>query len=170
MKHLDIKRMNTQPELAKQTPASGVRLWLILWKATRALETIAHSSVVSLGLCPSDFGVLEALLHKGPLPVNEIGRKVLLTSGSITTAVDRLARRGLVVRRHDEHDRRTRVVHLTAQGSALIRRLFAQHECDMQQAVACLTPREIASATRALRKLGLEAESIAQSSKGRKSI
>jgi MarR family 2-MHQ and catechol resistance regulon transcriptional repressor len=162
--------MNIKPENSKQAPANGVRLWLILWKATRAMETVAHSSVVSLGLCPSDFGVLEALLHKGPLQVNEIGRKVLLTSGSITTAVDRLARRGLVVRQNDERDRRARVVHLTVQGRTLIRKLFARHERDMQQAVACLTAREVDSVTHALRKLGLEAERIAQSSTRRKSI
>ncbi|MEP7366199.1 MAG: MarR family transcriptional regulator [Acidobacteriota bacterium] len=162
--------MITQTENTKRADATGVRMWLILWKATRSMEKVAHASVVSFGLGPSDFGVLEALLHKGPLPVNEIGRKVLLTSGSITTAVDRLARRGLVVRQNDEQDRRTRVVHLTAQGRALIRKLFARHERDMQRAVACLTAGEIASVTRALRKLGLEAESIAQSSNERKSI
>ena len=161
--------MITQPENTKQA-ASGVHLWLILWKATRSMERVANASVVSFGLGPSDFGVLEALLHKGPLPVNEIGRKVLLTSGSITTAVDRLARRGLVVRQNDEQDRRTRVVHLTPQGRALIRKLFARHERDMQRAVDCLTDGEIAAVTRALRKLGLEAESIARSSKERKSI
>ena len=160
--------MDRQPENAKQGPASGVRLWLILWKAARAMESVAGTSVSSLGLCTSDFGVLEALLHKGPLPVNEIGRKVLLTSGSITTAVDRLARRNLVVRQNDEQDRRTRVVHLTPQGRALIRKLFAQHERDMQRAVACLSGSEIAALTRLLRKLGLAAESMVSPSKGRK--
>jgi len=64
-------------------------------------------------MCGSDFAVLEALLHKGPLPVNEIGKKVLLTSGSITVAVDRLETKGLVERRAHGTDRQARMVHLT---------------------------------------------------------
>jgi len=62
-----------------------------------------------LELCGSDFAVLEALLHKGPLPVNEIGKKILLTSGSITVAIDRLEKRGLVERRAHGTDRRASV-------------------------------------------------------------
>src|SRR6185503_19707190 len=78
---------------------SGVHVFLVLWKAARAVETYAVNSVSELQMCGSDFGVLEALLHKGPLPINEIGKKVLLTSGSITVAVDRLESKGLVERR-----------------------------------------------------------------------
>ena len=67
------------------TPAediSAVHLWLVLWKASRAVEAHAFKSIASQPICGSDFAVLEVLLHKGPLPVNTIGRKVLLTSGS----------------------------------------------------------------------------------------
>jgi len=113
-----------------------------------------------MGLCLSDFGVLEALLHKGPLPVNVLGKKVLLTSGSITTAVDRLERRGLVERRNDAEDRRARVVHLTPSGKAEIQELFEQHRKDIEQAVSPLTEGEIASLTGALRRLGLGAETL----------
>src|SRR5258708_40212975 len=67
-------------------------------------------------MCGSDFAVLEALLHKGPLPVNEIGKKILLTSGSITVAIDRLETKGLVQRRASGTDRRGRIVHLTKEG------------------------------------------------------
>src|SRR5579864_5657109 len=106
----------------------GVHVWLLLWKATTTLEAHAQRSVQGLGMCQSDFAVLEALLHKGPLPVNAIGKKVLLTSGSMTAAVDRLGRRGLVERRNDPNDRRARVVHLTPEGRKLIRALFAEQE------------------------------------------
>src|SRR5215207_8464943 len=89
---------------------SGVHVWLVLWKAARAVEAYAENSVSQLEMCGSDFAVLEALLHKGPLPVNEIGKKVLLTSGSITVAVDRLADKGLVERRAHGTDRRAKIV------------------------------------------------------------
>ncbi len=138
---------------------SGVHVWLLLWKATRSLEAQANSSLEGLGMCPSDFAVLEVLLHKGPLPVNAIGKKVLLTSGSMTAAVDRLETRGLLNRRDNPDDRRTRVVHLTDEGRKLIRRLFAVHERDMERAVSSLSAREREELSGLLRKLGRGAES-----------
>jgi MarR family 2-MHQ and catechol resistance regulon transcriptional repressor len=139
---------------------SGVHVWLVLWKATRAVERHADRSVASAGMCRSDFGVLEALLHKGPLPVNALGKKVLLTSGSITTAVDRLARRGLVERVDDLGDRRARVVHLTAAGRKLIHKLFSDHEQAMEEAASALSPAERTALVGLLRKLGQGAEEI----------
>jgi len=138
--------------------SSGVHVWLLMWKATRALEAHANASLHGLEMCPSDFAVLEALLHKGPLPVNAIGKKVLLTSGSMTAAVDRLAERGLVERRDDPEDRRARVVHLTDAGRKLIRKLFAVHERDMERAVSALNVRELEELSGLLRKLGRGAE------------
>src|SRR3989442_13163072 len=84
-------------------------------------------------MCGSDFAVLEALLHKGPLPINEIGKKVLLTSGSITVAVDRLETKGLVERRAHGTDRRARIVHLTKEGRKGITCAYADHAADMER-------------------------------------
>jgi len=149
--------------LNSKMPETGVHLWLLLWKATRAVEAHAHLSLQGLGMCPGDFAVLEALLHKGPLPVNAIGKKVLLTSGSMTAAIDRLEDRGLVERRDDPEDRRTRVIHLTVEGRKLIRRLFAIHERDMERVVSVLHPAEREELAALLRKLGRgAAEKIAQ--------
>ena len=86
-------------KLESLTGGSGVHVFLVLWKAARAVEAYAEKSISGLRMGSSDFAVLEALLHKGPLLVNEIGKKVLLTSGSITVAVDRLETKGLVERR-----------------------------------------------------------------------
>src|SRR6266478_6494516 len=99
---------------------SGVHVWLVLMKAHRSLVRHAERSIVSLDMCISDFGVLEVLLHKGSQSISEIGRRIELTSGSITTAIDRLEQRGLVARAADSGDRRARVVHLTLDGKARI--------------------------------------------------
>src|SRR6266404_3564416 len=107
-------------KLESLTGGSGVHVFLVLWKAAHAVQVYAEKSISELEMCGSDFAVLEALLHKGPLPVNDIGRKVLLTSGSITVAVDRLETRGLVERRPHDTDRRARIVHLTEDGRKLI--------------------------------------------------
>ena len=88
-----------------------------------------------LGLGDSDFRVLEVLLHKGSLPVNIIGEKVELTTGSITTAVDRMEAKWLVVRKNHPEDRRVRIVELTSKGRRLIEKAYAQHEVDMERAM-----------------------------------
>jgi MarR family transcriptional regulator, 2-MHQ and catechol-resistance regulon repressor len=137
---------------------SGVHLWLVLWKASRAAQAYAEKSITGLEMCGSDFAVLEALLHKGPLPVNEIGKKILLTSGSITVAVDRLEQKELVERRAHGTDRRARVVHLTREGSKLIKRAYGQHATDLERlASASLTANERATLIRLLKKIGYRA-------------
>lgn len=137
---------------------SGVHVFLVLWKAARAVETYAENSIAELEMCGSDFAVLEALLHKGPLPINEIGKKVLLTSGSITVAVDRLESKGLVERRASGTDRRARIVHLTKDGRELITRVYADHASDMERlAAASLNRSERETLIRLLKKIGYEA-------------
>jgi MarR family 2-MHQ and catechol resistance regulon transcriptional repressor len=122
------------------------------------VEVRAHHSIEGAGLCASDFAILESLLHKGSLPVNALGKKVLLTTGSITTAVDRLAKRGLVSRRDDPDDRRVRLVELTPAGRRLIKPAFARHEEDLEKVVEVLTPTERTTLVALLRKLGKNAE------------
>ncbi len=142
---------------------SATHVWLVLSKATRAVERNAKSSIAGLGLGLSDFAVLELLLHKGPQLVNRLGRKVLLSSGSITTAVDRLEERGLVRRAVDPEDLRARVVQLTATGRKLVERAFAKHAEDMEATMAVLRPREREELVRLLKKLGLWAAARAES-------
>jgi len=139
-----------------------VHAWLLLSKANRALEAYASRSIQALGMCSSDFAVLELLLHKGPLPVNTVGKRVLLTSGSMTAAIDRLERRGLAERQDNPEDRRARIVHLTSQGRKLIEKLFGEHERDIERAFSCLSNREVADLTHALRKLGRGTEALGE--------
>ena len=147
------------------TGGSGVHVFLVLWKAARAAEGYAEKSIAELEMCGSDFAVLEALLHKGPLPVNEIGKKVLLTSGSITVAVDRLETKGLVERRAHGTDRRARIVHLTKAGRKLITRVYADHAADMERlASASLTRVERKTLIRLLKKIGYAAAGMVEQS------
>ena len=138
---------------------SGLHLWLILWKAYRAVEHLAFQSIAGLGIGLSDFAALELLLHKGPQPVNTIGKKILLTSGSITTTIDRLEAKGLVRRTHLPTDQRVRLVQLTPEGKKLISCAFSQHREDMEQAATARSPSERRQLTRLLKKYGLSAAS-----------
>jgi len=112
--------------------------------------SIAESGFRSL----SDFAVLELLLHKGPSPVNVIGEKVLLTSGSITTAVQRLEKQGYVRRERDTDDARVVRVHLTDEGRARIQAGFAEHAANLDRLFASFSDEERESFARLVRKLG----------------
>jgi len=141
--------------------ASGTHLWLVLMKAHRALKKLAIQSIESLGVGLSDFGVMELLLHKGPQPVNEIGRRIELTSGAITTAVDRLEARGLVTRGAHATDRRARIVRLTPEGEKQAAKLFGAHKRAMDSAASRLSKAERVELIELLRKLGVSAEDAA---------
>jgi len=134
---------------------SAIHVWLVLWRAAHAVEQNAIQSVLGLGLGLSEFAVLEVLLHKGPLPVNVIGKKVLLTSGSITAAIDRLESRNLVHRTADPQDRRSRIVHLTETGKRLIEDGLQRHAIDLEATLAVLKPGERMELVRLLKKAGL---------------
>jgi MarR family 2-MHQ and catechol resistance regulon transcriptional repressor len=136
---------------------SGVHVWLILMKAFRSIAAYVEPKLRESGLGDSDFRVLEVLLHKGPLPVNTIGPKVMLTPGSISTAVDRLHARGLVSRVDSEEDRRVRMVDLTAKGRKLISCVFSAHAAHVEALAAVLTPSERVQLVKALKKLGKRA-------------
>jgi MarR family transcriptional regulator, 2-MHQ and catechol-resistance regulon repressor len=137
------------------TETSAIHVWLVLWRAAHAIEQNAIHSVLGLGLGLSEFAVLEVLLHKGPQPVNMIGKKVLLTSGSITTAIDRLESRNLVRRTADPQDRRARIVHLTETGRRLIEDGIRRHAMDLEETLAVLKAGERLELMRLLKKAGL---------------
>lgn len=143
------------PKRPIPNPDAAIRVWLILWKASKAVEENAVRSVSLQGLGLSDFAVLEVLLHKGPQLVNVIGEKIFLTSGSITAAIDRLESKKLVRRNTNPNDLRSRIVQLTAAGQSLIERAFAQHALDMEETMTVLKPRERRELVRLLKKLGL---------------
>jgi MarR family transcriptional regulator, 2-MHQ and catechol-resistance regulon repressor len=141
-------------EARKTAKSDGTHVFLVIWKAYQALLTDAEASIKRINLCDSDFRVLEALLHKGPLPVNIIGQMVDLTTGSITTAIDRLESKWLVVRKHHPTDRRIRIVELTTKGRHLIKKAFVQHKIDMEKAVSNLSRAERGMLVDLLKRLG----------------
>ena len=135
-------------------------VWLVMMKAMRALTRYAAAGIEETGLGLSDFGVLEVLLHKGPLPVNMIGPIVDLTPGSISTAVDRLVAKGLVSRVESTQDRRVRIVALSACGKDLIASAFRRHSDQMRRVFSELSADELRGLEVALKKVGKRAAAL----------
>ena len=139
-------------------------VWLIMMKAMRALTRYAAAGIEETGLGLSDFGVLEVLLHKGPLPVNTIGPIVDLTAGSISTAVDRLVEKGLVSRVESAEDRRVRIVALTPRGKDLIASAFRKHSGQMKGVFSELNQEDLRGLETALKKVGRRAAALMEES------
>ena len=137
---------------------TGSHIRLVLWKAAKAVEKVDRESIDQTGLGLSDFTIMEALLHKGPLTINQIGQKVLLTSGSMTAAVNRLERKGLVKRIQDASDGRYFYVRLTKRGRKVINDAFYRHQQNLEKIAEVLTREERTELVRLLRKLGFHAE------------
>jgi MarR family 2-MHQ and catechol resistance regulon transcriptional repressor len=139
-------------------------VWLVMMKAMRALTRYAAAGIEETGLGLSDFGVLEILLHKGPLPVNTIGPIVGLTPGSISIAVDRLFAKGLVSRVESAGDRRVRIVALTPPGKDLIASAFRKHSGQMNRVFSELSPEQLRGLEVALKKVGMRAAALMEES------
>jgi len=143
-----------------KTSRDPVHGWLVLVKAFQAASKYLYAGLEETGIDDTDFRILEALLNKGPLPVNTIGPKVFLTPGSISTAVDRLVERGLVIRAESPEDRRVRMVSLTPKGKELIAPIFRKHAAEIKKVFADASPKELRALETTLKKIGKRAESL----------
>jgi MarR family 2-MHQ and catechol resistance regulon transcriptional repressor len=137
------------------TPISAPQLWWVMARSHHAIRLLAEQSITNAGLCLTDFAALEALLHKGPLSISAIQAKVLLASGSMTAAIDRLEKRGLVVRKSTSSDRRARIVQLTQEGKRIAAAHFERHANDLEELMSPLSAAEKRQVYASLKKLGL---------------
>jgi MarR family 2-MHQ and catechol resistance regulon transcriptional repressor len=141
-----------------QDHITAPRLWLVLARAYGSVVSYIEGSFSAQGIGLSDFMVLEVLLHKGPLTISVIGEKVLLASASMTSAIDRLEKRGLVLRRSCNSDRRIRLVELTDEGRGFIEEIYARHEKDLERIAAGLSDAERRTMYEGLKKMGRAAK------------
>jgi MarR family 2-MHQ and catechol resistance regulon transcriptional repressor len=140
-----------------------LKLWVVLSRAQAAIAARAQADVARHGLTLAEFGVMEALHHKGPMLLSEVQKKILVSSGGITYLVDRLEKKGLVERQHCPSDRRARFAALTLEGEALIQQIFPEHARSLEHTLSGLDEGEKEEAIRLLRKLGLRAAELESS-------
>ena len=148
-------------ENRKRSP-NPLHTWLIMLKSWQAIGRYLRPTMSAEGLGESDFRVLEVLLHKGPMPVNAIGPKVDLNPGSVSVAVDRLYKKGVVSRVECSSDRRIRTVALTEKGREMFVPLFRRHAALIKRAFQDVSPEELQQLEGVLKKIGKRAESLAE--------
>lgn len=149
---MNIRFQGSQKEMR------ALNTYVKLMRAAESLTTRAHQHLSSSGLTISQFGVLEALYHLGPLSQKDIGQKILRSSGNITMVLDNLEKRSLVRRERHQHDRRSFIVHLTDAGNKLIRKIFPPHAAVITNEMNALTAAEQKALGDLCKKLGLRGE------------
>jgi MarR family transcriptional regulator, 2-MHQ and catechol-resistance regulon repressor len=140
-------------------PKDEVRALSAFVKLIRASDSVSariHRHLSDAGLTVSQFGVLEALFHLGPLSQSEIAKKVLKSTGNITLVIDNLEKRDLVKRERQEEDRRYYLVRLTAAGRRLIGGIFPRHAAKIMKEMKALSNAEQDALGNLCRKLGLQ--------------
>lgn len=137
-----------------ETEALALNSYIKLQRAADSVSGRAHRHIAQENLSTSQFGVLECLYHLGPLCQRDIGRKILKSSGNISTVIDNLEKRGYVVRQRSSTDRRYISVALTEPGRALIAEAFPRHVEEIVANLEKLTPREQQQLSRLCKKLG----------------
>jgi len=143
---------------AEKDSAAALKAWVVLARAYLAIARHVSADVARHELTASEFGILEALYHKGPLLLGDLQRKILVTSGGVTYLVDRLTAKGLVTRESFPGDKRSRFAVLTPDGSSLIKQIFPGHAKRLAKVLSALTPKEQKRLTGMLRTLGKGAE------------
>jgi MarR family 2-MHQ and catechol resistance regulon transcriptional repressor len=173
-KHPDARQPSTEARhgSAFREPAvsereqGALQLWVKLSRAHNAIAAHAAADIARHGMTLAEFGILEALYHRGPLLLGEVQRRILVSSGGITFLVDRLTAKGLVERRQCPGDKRARYAELTAKGERFVAEAFPAHARALAHAVEALDDEELASVSSLLRQVGMgaAAQSIGEAS------
>ncbi len=132
----------------------ALNAYVALMRAAESVTSRTTGSMTDAGLTLSQFGVLEAIYHLGPLCLRALAEKILKSTGNIVVVVDNLERQSLVLRRRDREDRRYVTVHLTAKGRRLVGKVFPKVLKDIVREMAAVKGEEQVALYKLCRKLG----------------
>lgn len=132
----------------------SLKLFVVLSKAYKTLMEQAAKDMKRHGLSPTEFMILEVIYSKRRVPLQQIGDKILITSGSVTYNIDKLADKGLIKRVPSAEDRRIIYAEMTDEGQKLFDRIFPEHASWIHAIMGTLTRDEKRLAIELLKKLG----------------
>ncbi|WML49440.1 MarR family transcriptional regulator [Neobacillus sp. PS3-34] len=143
--------------MEKEAVSQSLKLYIVLSRAYKAINEHVNKYIQENGVNPTEFAVLELLYHKGDQPMQQIGSKILLASGSITYVVDKLEQKGMLNRIACPKDRRVTYAQISEEGKQFIQRIFPDHEIQIHKLMSSLDEHEKAEAIELLKKLGIPA-------------
>lgn len=145
--------------MEKDSIQRSLKLFIVLSRAHRSINDIVNKHIAEHGLNPTEFAVLELLYHKGDQPLQQIGGKILLASGSITYVVDKLEQKEYLIRVACKDDRRVTFAQITEKGKSFIEGMFPEHEKRIDDIMSALTPEEKETAIELIKKIGYGVQS-----------
>jgi MarR family transcriptional regulator, 2-MHQ and catechol-resistance regulon repressor len=137
--------------------SQSLKLFIVLSRAYKALNENVNKIIQTYDLNPTEFAVLELLYHKGDIPLQQIGGKILLASGSITYVVDKLEQKGMLKRIACPKDRRVTYAQITDDGKKFMDDVFPKHAKEIDELMSSLSDSEKTEAIQLLKKLGIPA-------------
>jgi DNA-binding MarR family transcriptional regulator len=137
--------------MAQDDPS--VEAWLEIVGTYRVVHVLLNHLLVKSRLTFAQYRVVRVLGRFGEMPMNRIGRHILVTPGSITGLVDRLEGKGLIERGGAGPDRRVTTVRLTQKGEDLYKRTAAQHRELIGRIMGVLSKQEQVNITRHLQSV-----------------
>lgn len=146
--------------MTNEQPNNALKLFVVLSRAHKVIHECTNQFFQENGLNPTEFAVLELLYHKGKQPLQQIGNKILLASGSITYVVDKLEGRGYITRVSSDTDRRVTYAEITDEGTSFMDELFPRHEQQLKQLMDALSEEEKEQVIELLKKLGLSIKNL----------
>src|SRR6478672_3394542 len=120
----------------------SLKLFIVLSRAHRSINDVVNKYIAKQGLNPTEFAVLELLYHKGDQPLQQIGGKILLASGSMTYVIDKLEKKEYIRRVPCPEDRRVTFAQITDKGTKLIEQVFPSHRNEIDRMMSVLTDDE----------------------------
>lgn len=144
--------------LVKEDIDLSLKLFVVLSKAQKVIMDRSVKDMKRRGLSPSEFAILELLYHKGKFPLQQIGDKILVTSGSITYNIDKLEKKELLRRVSCASDRRVTYAEITERGTELFNDIFPEHAEVVRASMSGLTAEEKKAAIGLIKKLGTAAQ------------
>jgi MarR family 2-MHQ and catechol resistance regulon transcriptional repressor len=133
----------------------SLKLFIVLSRAYRAVNEHVNKRIQHYGLNPTEFAVLELLYHKGDQPLQQIGGKILLASGSMTYVIDKLEKKEYITRVACAEDRRVTFAQITPKGKKLIEQVFPSHQNEIERIMSVLSDEEKDTAIELLKRIGL---------------
>lgn len=143
--------------MENESISQSLKLFIVLSRAYKAINEHVNKVIQAKGLNPTEFGVLDLLYHKGDQPMQQIGGKILLASGSITYVVDKLEQKGMLKRVACPSDRRVTYAQITDEGRNFMQEVFPDHAQQIHSLMSSLSDSEKQQAIDLLKKLGLPA-------------
>lgn len=141
--------------MSSEDTSQSLKLFIVLSRAYRSINEQVNKRIQTYGLNPTEFAVLELLYHKGDQPLQQIGGKILLASGSITYVVDKLEQKDYLKRVACPNDRRVTFAQITEKGKEFIESIFPEHEQKIHEIMSVLSVDEKETVIEMLKRVGL---------------